>query len=160
MRKRTETLKYLFLLFPYITHFLYFELYTVLSTRYDLAIELLLCASFLHLLLSFAFAALYLFAVIPFCLWFPRIYFRKAKSQKNVWSNWQRCFLYIHELCLLAWSCDGRLCLTLCLFFFHRWRLMKCTVHEDNLNMSFCDCFCGPPYCCALLNEGKNRGEN
>lgn len=62
-------LKYLFsYLFPYITHFLYFELYTVLSTRYDLAIELLLYASFLHLLLSFAFAALYLFAVIPFCL--------------------------------------------------------------------------------------------
>lgn len=32
---------------------------------------------------------------------------------------------------------------------------MMCTVHEDNLNMSFCDCFCGPPYCCALLNDGR-----
>lgn len=161
MRKRTKTLKYLFsYLFPYITHFLYFGLYTVLSTRYDLAIELLLCASFLHLLLSFAFAALYLFAVIPISLWFPCIHFRKTKSQKM-------CEIKLAEMfSLYPWALPIGLKLwwealsdTL-QFFFHRWRLMMCTVHEGNLNMSFCDCFCGPPYCGALLNEGKNRGEN
>lgn len=42
----------------------------------------------IHVLLhvfSFGFAAaLYLFAVIPISLWFPCIYFRKAKSQKKM----------------------------------------------------------------------------
>lgn len=118
----------------------------------------------IHVLLhvfKFGFAAaLYLFAVIPISLWFPCIYFRKAKSQK-------KCVIKLAEMfSLYPWALPIGLKLrwealsdTL-QFFFHRCLLMMCTVHEDNLNMSFCDCFCGPPYCCALLNEGKNRGEN